>query len=139
MASMALGVNVIEIDRLDPDVVYAGTTKGLFRSVNRGERWERIGESIPDPFISSIVVHPTESTTIYVGGPKGVWKSSDSAKSWQAMNQGLETLNIRALVFSPTFSKTLYAGTNGSGLYRSTDAGETWMTVPLKINPQAQS
>ena len=29
----------------------------------------------------------------------------------------------------------LYAGTNGSGLYRSTDAGATWTAVPLKAAP----
>ena len=33
---------------------------------------------------------------------------------------------------APTNSQILYAGTNGSGLYRSTDAGVTWLSVPLK-------
>ena len=74
MASMALGVNAIEIDRTNPDIVYAGTTKGLFRTTNKGEKWERIGQSISDPFISSILLHPTEPARFYVGGPKGVWK-----------------------------------------------------------------
>jgi len=32
----------------------------------------------------------------------------------------------------PKDLRTLYAGTNGSGLYRSTDAGGTWTGVPLK-------
>jgi photosystem II stability/assembly factor-like uncharacterized protein len=38
----------------------------------------------------------------------------------------------------PRNTHTLYAGTNGSGLYRSTDAGATWTAVPLKAAPQAQ-
>ena len=58
MASMALGVNAIEIDRANPDIVYAGTTKGLFHTTNKGEQWERIGQSFSDPFISSILLHP---------------------------------------------------------------------------------
>jgi photosystem II stability/assembly factor-like uncharacterized protein len=33
---------------------------------------------------------------------------------------------------APTDARTLYVGTNGSGLYRSTDAGATWTPVPLK-------
>ncbi len=136
MASMALGVNAIEIDRINPDIVYAGTTKGLFRTANKGGQWERIGQSLPDPFISSVVIHPTEPSLIYIGGPGGVLKSTDSGKTWQAMNQGLATLNIRALAMAPKNSQTLYAGTNGSGLYRSTDAGATWTAVPLKsANP----
>jgi hypothetical protein len=47
------------------------------------------------------------------------------------MNQGLTTLNVRTLAMAPKNSQTLYAGTNGSGLYRSTDAGATWNAVPL--------
>ncbi|NGZ59647.1 MAG: hypothetical protein CV081_03970 [Nitrospira sp. LK265] len=136
MASMALGVNAIEIDRTNPDIVYAGTTKGLFRTVNRGEEWERIGESLIDPFISSILLHPTEPSQLYVGGPKGVWKSSDGGKTWRAMNQGIATLNIRALAMNLKNPQVLYAGTNGSGLYRSTDAGTIWTSVPLKAAPQ---
>ncbi len=132
MTSMALGVNVIEIDRMNPNIVYAGTTKGLFRTVNQGEQWERIGQSLSDPFISSILLHPTEPSQLYAGGPKGVWKSLDSGKSWQAMNQGIATLNIRALAMHPHNSRMLYAGTNGSGLYRSLDAGVTWTAIPLK-------
>ncbi len=139
MASMALGVNAIEIDRMNPDVVYAGTTKGLFRTVNKGEQWERIGRSISDPFISSLVIHPTEPSQLYAGGPAGVWKSVDSGKTWEAMNQGLTTLNIRALAMDPRNSQILYAGTNGSGLYRSTDAGATWTAVPLKAETAVQA
>ncbi|MBH0188409.1 MAG: hypothetical protein HP493_06025 [Nitrospira sp.] len=135
MAAMALGVNAIEIDRMNPDIVYAGTTKGLFRTGNKGEQWERIGQSLPDPFVSSVVIHPTGPSVLYIGGPGGVWKTADSGKTWQAMNHGLDTLNIRALVMAPNSSQTIYAGTNGSGLYRSTDAGATWAAVPLKAAP----
>lgn len=132
MAAMALGVNAIEIDRTNPDVVYAGTTKGLFRTMNKGEQWERIGQSISDPFISSLVLHPKEPAQLYIGGPAGIWKTVDGGKTWQVTNQGLATLNIRALAMDPQNTQTLYAGTNGSGLYRSTDAGATWTAVPLK-------
>ena len=138
MAAMALGVNAIEIDRTNPNIVYAGTTKGLFRTVNKGEQWERIGQSLPDPFVSSILLHPTESSQLYIGGPGGVWKSSDSGKTWQAMNQGIATLNMRALAMDAKNPQILYAGTNGSGLYRSLDAAATWVPVPLKAAP-AQS
>jgi photosystem II stability/assembly factor-like uncharacterized protein len=132
MASMALGVNAIEIDHVNPDVVYAGTTKGLFRTSNKGEFWERIGQSITEAFISSIVLHPSDPSVVYVGGPAGVWKSADGGKSWQAHNDGLATLNIRAMAMEPKGLRTLYAGTNGSGLYRSTNAGQSWTAVPLK-------
>ena len=132
MGGMALGVNAIVFDVVNPDIVYAGTTKGLFRTDTRGEQWERIGQSLPDLFVSSILIDPTQPKTLYIGGPGGVWKSPDSGQTWTAINSGLASLNIRALAMSPRDSHLLYAGTNGSGLYRSTDAGATWMPLPLK-------
>lgn len=132
MAAMALGVNAIVLDPVNPDIVYAGTTKGFFRTANKGVQWERIGQSLPDPFVSSIMIHPTEPSLLYIGGPGGVWKSSDSGKTWHTTNQGLTTLNVRALAMAPTDSQVLYAGTNGSGLYRSTNGGDSWTPLPLK-------
>lgn len=132
MGAMALGVNALVIDPVDSNVVYAGTTKGLFRTADGGELWERIGQNLPDPFVSSILVHPTEPARLYIGGPAGVWKSLDSGKTWQAINSGLASLNIRSLAMSPRNSDEVYVGTNGSGLYRSTDAGATWAPMPLK-------
>ncbi|HEU4685877.1 MAG TPA: hypothetical protein VFS39_15335, partial [Nitrospira sp.] len=131
MAAMALGVNMIAIDPVNPSVVYAGTTKGLYRTTNRGDRWERIGATLPDPFVSTILVDPTEPSVLYIGGPAGVWKSTDGGNAWKAVNQGLATLNIRTLAMAPKDSRILYAGTNGSGLYRSTDGGAAWSSVPL--------
>src|SRR6478736_7793799 len=97
MGVMALGVNAIVFDVVNPDIVYAGTTKGLFRIATRGEQWERIGQSLPDLFVSSILRDPTQPKTLYIGGPGGVWKSLDSGQSWTATNTGLTSLNIRTL------------------------------------------
>ena len=138
MAGMALGVNAIAFDVVSSDIVYAGTTKGLFRTDTRGEQWERIGQALPDLFVSSILIDPIEPKTLYIGGPSGVWKSQDSGQTWTAINSGLGSLNIRTLAMSPRDQHILYVGTNGSGLYRSTDAGATWTPVPLTATP-AQS
>lgn len=131
MASMSLGVNILVVDPLAPDTVYAGTTNGLFKTTNGGDTWERIGRSLPDQFISTMLIHPTDHNVLYVGGRAGVFKSHDAGASWRAMNNGLETLNIRTIVMSPRDPSLLFAGTNGSGLYCSTDGGETWTRVPL--------
>ncbi len=135
MGGMALGVNAIAFDVVSSDIVYAGTTKGLFRTDTRGERWERIGQALPDLFVSSILIDPIEPKTLYIGGPSGVWKSQDSGQTWAAINNGLGSLNIRTLAMSPRDPHILYVGTNGSGLYRSTDAGATWTPVPLTATP----
>jgi len=132
MGAMALGVNAIAFDPVTPEIVYAGTTKGLFRTANGGNSWERIGKGLKDPFVSSLLINPAQPAQLYLGGPGGVWKSLDSGKTWQAMNAGLTSLNIRSLAMSPKNPQELFVGTNGSGLYHSTDGGANWTPMPLK-------
>jgi photosystem II stability/assembly factor-like uncharacterized protein len=130
-ASMALGVNQLVVDPVDSMIVYAGTTNGLFKTTDQADSWTRIGQALPDQYISGLVIHPTQHSILYIGGRAGVQKSADGGRNWQAMNKGLATLNIRTLVMSPRDPQLLYAGTNGSGLYRSTDGAGTWTRIPL--------
>ena len=132
-ASLALGVNIIVVDPLNTDTVYAGTTKGLFKSGNKGDTWMRIGQALADQYISSLLVDPIQPHVLYAGGRSGIQKTLDGGRTWRTINQGLETLNIRSLALSPINSRLLYAGTNGSGLYRSTNGGESWMRLPLAL------
>ncbi|KXK02044.1 hypothetical protein FBQ96_04135 [Nitrospirales bacterium NOB] len=136
-AAMALGVNVLVVDPTNPDVIYAGTTKGLFRTGNRAESWETIGQGLADQFVSTLILHPSIPGTMYVGGPAGVYETTDGGKTWHAQNEGLASLNVRTLAISPLDPHVLYAGTNGSGLYRSTDGGAHWVPVPLTARPAA--
>jgi hypothetical protein len=70
---------------------------------------------------------------LYIGGPGGVWKSIDSGQTFQTVNSGLATLNVRTLTMSPHNPQELYSGTNGSGLYHSTNGGDTWTPMPLTV------
>jgi photosystem II stability/assembly factor-like uncharacterized protein len=134
-ASLALGVNMIVIDPRATSTVYAATTKGLFKTVNRGTSWTRIGQSLGDQYVSSLVVDPTRSGVLYAGGRAGVFKSTDGGASWSPVNTGLKTLNIRTIAMSPQDPNVLYTGTNGSGLYRTSDGAATWVRVPLTPVP----
>lgn len=134
-ASLALGVNTLVIDPQITDTVYAGTTKGLFKTTNRGDSWTRIGQSLADQYVSCLVIDPTNPNVLYAGGRAGVQKSLDGGQSWQVMNEGLETVNIRTLAISPLHALTLFAGTNGSGLYRSDDGAKTWKRLRLVTAP----
>jgi photosystem II stability/assembly factor-like uncharacterized protein len=77
------------------------------------------------------VLDPTDSGIMYVGGRAGIQKTVDGGQTWQVMNEGLATTNIRTIVMSPLDPHTLFAGTNGSGLYRSSDSAKTWVRMPL--------
>lgn len=57
-ASLALGVNAIVIDPQQTDTIFAGTTKGLFKSTNMADSWIRIGTSLADQYISTVAIDP---------------------------------------------------------------------------------
>lgn len=61
----------------------------------------------------------------------GVMKSTDGGGTWAAKNSGLEstTLNITALAVSATDAALVYAGTRGSGLFKSTNGGDSWTNI----------
>lgn len=131
MASMALGVNGLAIDPTNSDVVYAGTTNGLYKSTDQAEHWTKIGGSIQHAYVSAIQLDPTNPSTLYLATSDRVQKSEDGGETWQPKTKGLEAASIRSLQISPKDPRTLYVGTNGGGLYRSTDAGESWGRLPL--------
>jgi photosystem II stability/assembly factor-like uncharacterized protein len=135
-SSRALGVTVMAVDAFSPNTVYAATLSGIYKSVNGGQSWERIAQSLPDQMISAMVLDRATAGVMYVASREGVYKSVDDGATWKAINTGLATLNIRSLVQSPTDPRVLYVGTNGSGLYRSRDGGENWEPM-LAIGPAA--
>ena len=131
LASMALGVNRLLIDPAEPDVVYAGTTQGVFKTLNKGEAWARLATGLGELYVSSLVLEPGNGQQLYMGTSKGIFQSRDGGQTWSATNDGLDNRNIRAIAMDPHDSRVLYVGTNGSGLFRSQDGGESWTHIPL--------
>jgi len=129
-SSRALGVTVIAVDPYRPETIYAATLSGLYKSIDAAYSWTRIAQSLPDQMISAMVLDRSSPGVLYVASRAGIHKSTDSGMTWTPMNKGLATMNIRSLAQSPINAKVWYAGTNGSGLYRSDDSGENWVSLP---------
>jgi photosystem II stability/assembly factor-like uncharacterized protein len=135
-SSRALSVTAVLVDPFEPDTVYASTLAGLYKTTNGGQVWVRIGQSLQDQMLFSMILDRTKQGVIYLGGREGVHRSEDGGATWSTLNWGLATLNIRSLVQSPADPDVFYAGTNGSGLYRSKNRGETWEVVPTALSSQ---
>ncbi len=135
-ASRALSVVKIKIDPHAPRTVYTATLKGLFKTTDGGESWQRIGETLPDQFFSDLILNPMTPGVVYVASRAGVHISRNGGQTWDAANKGLTNLNIRALVISQTDPSTLYVGTNRAGLFRSHNEGRTWDPLPLVLAQQ---
>src|SRR6266853_1673725 len=93
--------------------------------------------------ISAAVGIPGDPSTYYVGAASGgVWKSTDSGLRWAPIFDSQPAQAIGALALSATDHKIVWAGTGeawairdsdmmGNGVYKSTDAGQTWANVGL--------
>ena len=103
----------IAADPTDPDVVWAGTVRGLIlKTTDGGASW---GLSLDSPAqVGTILIDPTDPDTVYTVG----WKTVDGGATWQEMEgHGL-------LAFHPSNPRILYSG--GDGIWKSLDAGATW-------------
>jgi len=128
--SRALNVTSVLVDPFDPDTVYAATLSGVYKTTDAAKSWVRIGESLADQMIVAMVLDRVRKGVLYLAGRDGVHRSEDGGLTWETVNNGLISMNVRSLVQSQTDEKLFYAGTNGSGLYRSRDAGEIWESMP---------
>ncbi len=95
--------------------------RGLIRSVDGGESWTFPSTHLPDPLV--VLPHSTENL-VYAGTFDGVYVSRDEGTSWQAL--GLGGIGVRTLAIDPRNPNVLYAGTQGYGVFRGQDGGESW-------------
>lgn len=129
-SSRALNVTAIQVDAFEPETVYAATLSGLYKSTDGAKSWTRIAESLADQMIIAMVLDRTRKGVIYLAGRDGVHRSEDGGTTWQTLNNGLATTNVRSIAQSQYDPSVFFAGTNGSGLYRSANAGVSWEVMP---------
>jgi ligand-binding sensor domain-containing protein len=104
--------------------LFVATDAGLFRTRDKGERFERVGAGLPDAPLLAIVVSRffAIEPVVFVGtGGAGLFKSVDGGETFEAVGADLLGKGtVRALVW---WGGLLIAGTDG-GLFLSDDAGK---------------
>lgn len=130
------------------------SNRGLYRSEDQGETWEQVLFVNDSTGVADVIVHPTHPETVYVAtwervrrptyrrayGPGcGIWRSADYGETWTRLQNGLpapsDNVGRIGLGIAKSQPTRLYAqiitgasgGYTGLGLYRTDDAGETWV------------
>jgi photosystem II stability/assembly factor-like uncharacterized protein len=139
------------------------TGDGIYKSTDAGKTWTHLG--LRDAYqIAAIVVDPQDSNRLFVaavGHPygssteRGVFRSTDGGQTFQKVLYKDENTGAADLVLDPSSPRTVYAVlwaarvapweirsgesfiTAGSGLFKSTDGGDTWRPLTAGL-PGAQ-
>lgn len=126
--ALALGINSLRMDPVNRMILYAGSTRGAFKTSDGGSTWMEIQEGMGEPFVASIVLHPVEPNVLYAGTQNGVYKTTDAGGRWKPLSNGLANRSIRSLAMHPKDPNILYAGTQG-GLFKTMNGGEGWVML----------
>ena len=126
--AMALGVNSLVMDPGNSSSLYAGSTRGLFKTTNGADNWVKIQGGMGETFVAVLLVHPASHSTLFAGTQNGVYKTTDGGEHWTALNNGLTNLSVRSLAMHPKDPSVLYAGTQG-GLFKTVNGGESWAAL----------
>jgi photosystem II stability/assembly factor-like uncharacterized protein len=133
------------------------TGRGVFFSSDGGASWKRMGLETTGQ-IPVVLVSPADANTVYVASighawganaDRGVFRTTDGGKSWQKILSVNDTTGASDLVMDPQNPKVLYAGMwqvtrhpwilesggAASGIYRSTDGGDTWQKLSAGLPP----
>jgi photosystem II stability/assembly factor-like uncharacterized protein len=95
----------------------------LYRSTDLAV-WEVISESMP---VQGLAFHPTISGTLWAATGQGVYASIDGGDSWSLLDSAPG--DVVDIAIDPVSSTVIYVGTRHYGVFRSADAGNTWLEV----------
>jgi ligand-binding sensor domain-containing protein len=85
------------VDRVEPTLLFAGTTEGVYRSTNRGQTWQAAGHEDLDVTVTALLLNPTNPLTHYAGTEHhGLFRSTDGGEHWQPW--GLEGASVYAIL-----------------------------------------
>jgi photosystem II stability/assembly factor-like uncharacterized protein len=124
---------------------------GVYRSTDAGRTWTHVGFS-ESHGISKIRIHPTNPQVVFVASfgkysapneERGVFKSTDGGRSWRKVLYRDDKTGAIDLSIDARNPNVMYAalweayrkeyqmssGGPGSGLFKSTDGGETWTEI----------
>ena len=87
-SSRALSVTAVLVDPFEPETVYASTLAGFIRRRMAGRPWVRIGQSLLDQMLFSMILDRTKKGVIYLGGREGVHRSEDGGDDMGHAEQG---------------------------------------------------
>ncbi len=131
--------------------------RGIFRSIDGGKSFQKVLYKDENTGGKDVDIDPSNPDTVYAtmwetrqgpwenaawGGTNGgIFKSTDGGSTWKQLTKGLpDGLTEAELAIAPSLPSRIYATLNAGGgaIYRSDDAGESWMRTTTDARPAAR-
>ena len=135
----APAVRALAIHPRKPEVVYAGTQDGPYRSNDNGDHWEKVNVGDHGLPVWSLMFHPRDPNVLLAGYESSeIYRSDDGGESWAQLPVSVRfpevtvgpgaNLAKRVLMMSGTVADPdeLYGAVEVGGIIRSVDGGEHW-------------
>lgn len=144
--------STVEICEGDPDVVYAGSLSGFYRSDDGGLTWQQLAgglwgpEDVAAGFPIDLQCDPRNPMRIFVNNyVGGNFLSEDGGQTWVTASKGYTGALMNQVAVAQDNPALVYA-TARSGVFVSENGGETWRglsrgvarpleAVGLAVNP----
>ena len=112
----------IYVNPREPDQVFASACSGIYTSPAAGSGWRKF-QGIPFSQRRTHIIRqdPENPMVLYAGTTTGLLKSTDGGATWRMTNQ----IQINWLLIHPQDPKVIYFAAEHSGIWKSTDKGET--------------
>ena len=114
----------LAVSPIKPDMMFAATDDGVYRSLDAGLSWSR--SSAPE-YVLSVLVLPDGNTVLSGTADGRVLRSVDRGRTWSHVTRGIPGMKVSILAALPGKPGTVCAGTD-DGFAISQDAGRTWDT-----------
>ena len=125
------GVHALTQSAKDPDLLFAGTNRGVWRSRDAGENWELLDTKATPGLINveSLAVDPRDSNVIYAGTWYLPYKTTDGGQTWGITKTGIiDDSDIFAIEIDQKNPDHVIASAC-SGIYETRNAGANWRKV----------
>ncbi len=107
--------------------IFYGDSTGLYISSDSGLSWTSLTSQVPGT-VYDIKFAETDSNLGYIASTEGIFKTLNGGTSWSEIGSHGD-LTPRTLAIDPTDYNTIYLGSSASGMYKSSDGGNTFAEI----------
>jgi len=129
--SLEPNMRVIAIHPTGPDTMFAATVRGVFRSNDAGENWNKVQLAFaPNNEVRTLAICPYNTSVILTGSQSYIQKSTDGGAHWHLIPVGT---SIQDIEYDLQNQNRVYyvseSANSGNSIFRSDDLGDTWINI----------